>query len=99
MGMSPVTQDDIAELKKAQSAAIADPSIAKDITDLKEREQALQERGKALEAKVRAAMIKADPKVEPILAKIDAARRYQQMQSAPPPSGNPPPMPPPPATK
>jgi hypothetical protein len=43
---------------------------------------------KALQDKINAAMIKADPKVEPILAKLEAAHKHHEGDGGPKPASN-----------
>ena len=59
-----MSKDDRAEVKAAHDAAIAaDPDLATE-------EKQLQEQWKDFEKKMHDAMVKADPKVEPILDKM-----------------------------
>jgi Spy/CpxP family protein refolding chaperone len=79
-----LTDAEKAELKKAHdAAAAANPDLFKQEEDLHQKMRAaheagtppdpsLMEQGKTLRDEVDAAMIKADPAVEPILAKIKA---------------------------
>ena len=81
-----ITPDELMELHTARSAAInAHP-------DLIAETQKLMERMHALNGQINAAMIKIDPGVAPIIAKVEANRnrRSQGMPATPPPA-NPPP--------
>jgi hypothetical protein len=67
------------ELHAAHDAAYqADSSLATEESDLKAKMEAFHE-------KVNAAMVKADPKVAPILAKLDAAHHHGGGPQGPPP--------------
>jgi hypothetical protein len=100
-GMDFLTDAEKTELKKAHDAAIAaDPSLATEEQSMKEKMEAVRDSGnppseedkaafKAFHEKMDAAMLKADPGVAPILAKIKAHHR-----GGPGGPGGPPPPPP-----
>jgi Spy/CpxP family protein refolding chaperone len=76
-GMKFLTEAEKAEFKKAHDAALAaDPTLAKEDADMKAAHDAGtppdKEAMKAFHEKMDAAMVKADPAVAPILAKIKA---------------------------
>jgi Spy/CpxP family protein refolding chaperone len=83
-GMKFLTEADRAELKKAHdAAAAANPDLFKQDEEFHQKmeasrdsgtppDQSMMEQGKALREQIDAAMIKADPAVEPIIAKIKA---------------------------
>ena len=74
-----LTEAEKQQLRAAHDAAYqADPSLAAEDKDLKSKMDAFHE-------KVRAAMIKADPNVAPILAKI-AAHHHDDGPNGPPPA-------------
>jgi len=74
-----LTSDEWQQLKSAHDAALqANP-------DLAAQEKQLKEEMEALHKKLDAAMIKADPKVAPILAKLEAAHQHHGDQDGPPP--------------
>lgn len=83
-----ITSDEARELHEARSAAIrVHPELIADM-------QKLMDRRRDLEARINAAMIKADPGVAPIIAKIEAKYHRQSSgapdgpsPSTPPPSG------------
>jgi hypothetical protein len=97
-----LTSDEQQELEAAHKAAIqADPSLETEGKDIMEKMKAAHESGEkpsqdliaqahAFRKKLDEAMIKADPKVAPIIAKIEAAHAHR---GGP---GGPPPPPPPP---
>jgi Spy/CpxP family protein refolding chaperone len=65
-----LTKDEWTELKSAHDAALqANP-------DLATQEKALHQQMKDLQQKIHDAMVKADPKVEPILAKLEAGHHH-----------------------
>jgi Spy/CpxP family protein refolding chaperone len=71
-GMGGLSQDDMEEMREAREAALqADPALAAE-------GKALQEKQRAYQKKVEAAMIKADPDVAPILAQLEAMRQQYQ---------------------
>ncbi len=88
-----LTEAEKAELKKAHEAALAaDPSLAKEDADLKAAHEAgtpptEEEKAdmKAFHEKMDAAMVKADPAVAPILAKIKAHHHGPGGPGGPPP--------------
>jgi hypothetical protein len=86
MAQFAITSDELMELHTARSAAInAHP-------DLITENQMLMERMHALNDKINAAMIKIDPGVAPIIAKVEANRnRRAPGMAATPPPANPPP--------
>lgn len=76
-----LTQDEMDELRQAHEAAFkANP-------DLEAEGQALREKMDAYEKKLHEAMIKADPKVAPILAKMPPRRPGGPGGPPPPPDG------------
>jgi len=100
-----LTDAEKAELKKAHDAAIAaDPSLATEEQTLKAAHEsgtpptdAQKEQFHAFREKMDAAMIKADPAVEPILAKIKAHHHGPGGPGGPGGDGGTPPPPPPPS--
>lgn len=102
-GMKFLTADEKAELKKAHDAAVAaNPDLAKQEADLHQKmeaardsdsppDQSLMDDGKKLHEEMDAAMIKADPAVAPILAKIKAHHHGPGGPGGGPGSGTPPP--------
>lgn len=93
-----ITPEERQELMKAREAALsADPALSKAVKDFQAEGQALQARGQKLQDQIRDAMIKADAKVAPIIAKIENARRMGGPAMMNPPSGSPRPPSPPPA--
>jgi len=75
-GMGMLTQDERTELKAAHEKA------DQDNPDLAAQGKQLREQFRDFEKKMHEAMIKADPKVEPILAKLEAGHHH-----GPPPDG------------
>ena len=76
-----LTDEERQELHAAHDAALqADPDLAAEGKDLQAKMQAYHQ-------KLDAAMIKADPKVEPIITKMEAAHPHRDGPDAPPPSG------------
>jgi len=85
---SPLSPDEDQEVNKAHSAALfADPSLAAEEKVLWGKFKAARDSGQRpgpevmaelrdYNAKLEAAMIKADPKVEPLLAKLEAAHPH-----------------------
>ena len=74
-----LTDEEQQELHKAHDAALqANPDLAAE-------GKALTEKMEAFHKKLDAAMIKADPKVAPILAKLEAAHQHHGDQDGPPP--------------
>ncbi len=85
-GFGMLTQDERDELRKAHDAALQnDQSLAQEGKDL-------QEKMKAYQDKVNAAMIKADPKVAPIIAKLEKEHKHHGPGGSP--EGDQPPPPP-----
>ena len=83
-----ITPDELMELHTARSAAInAHPELIAE-------NQKLMDKMHALNDKIDAAMIKTDPGVAPIIAKVEANRNRQPLRMRPP---TPPPANPPPA--
>ena len=82
-----ITSDEVMELHEARSAAIrAHPELIADM-------QKLMEKSRVLEARINAAMIKADPGIAPLIAKVEARRNRQPEGMSPSPSpANPPPV-------
>ena len=79
-GRGGLTEEEKQELHAAHDAAIkADPSLDTE-------GKALKEQMEAYNKKLHAAMVKADPKVEPILAKLDASRGHHGGPDGPPPA-------------
>ena len=77
--MGPLTGEEKEELRQAHDAAMqADPALDAEGKDLKEKMNAYRK-------KVDAAMIKADPKVAPIIAKLEAAHPHHEGPDGPPP--------------
>ena len=73
--MGGLTPEEQQELRAARKAAMdANPDLA--------AEQ------KALQDKINAAMIKADPKVAPIIAKLEAAHQHHEGDGGPKPGGD-----------
>ncbi len=103
-GMKFLTSDERAELKKAHDAAVAaNPDLAKQDEALHEKMKAahesgnppdpsLMEQGKTLHEQMDAAMVKADPNVAPILAKLKA-HHHEHGGPGGPGGGTPPPAP------
>jgi hypothetical protein len=78
-GHGMLTSDERQELKTAHQAALqANPDLATE-------GKALRDQMEAYQKKLSAAMIAADPKVQPILAKMEAARPHHDGDDAPPP--------------
>jgi hypothetical protein len=79
-GPGMLTKDEMDELHSAHDAALqANPDLATEEKDLKAKMDAFHK-------KMDAAMIAADPKVEPIIQKMDAAReRHEAGEDGPPP--------------
>jgi Spy/CpxP family protein refolding chaperone len=72
-GGAGLTADERTELKNDYQSALANNADLKtDSDNLKAQEKALREQAKALHEKVDAAMVAADPNVQPILAKLKA---------------------------
>jgi len=97
-GMTPgnISQDEMHELSQAHDTAFkSNPSLQADVKSFMEAQQAMQARAIALQEKIKGAMIKADPKVEAIFAKMEAgmSQRPGGMPMPPPPSTPPPSMP------
>ena len=83
-----ITPDELMELHTARSAAInAHPELIAE-------NQKLMDKMHALNDKIDAAMIKIDPGVAPIIAKVEANRNRQPLRMRPPtpPPANPPPV-------
>jgi hypothetical protein len=79
-----ITPDEWREVRAAHSAVLqANPSL------LAEHEK-LVERMRALEDKIDAAMVKADPTLSPIIAKFEGNRPHPGTPAAPPASATPP---------
>ena len=88
-GQIMITPDEWQELRAARSAALqANP-------DLLARHNKLLERMRALEDKLDAAMIKANPAIAPIIAKFEGNRPHPGTPAPPPTGGTPPAAPPP----
>jgi hypothetical protein len=83
-GANQITPDEWQELRAARSAAFqANP-------DLVAENRKLSEKMRALEDKINVAMVKADPTIGPIIAKLEANRPHPGA-----PAGSPPAAPPP----
>ena len=84
-----LTDEERQELQAAHDAALkADPDLEAEGKDLMDKMKAYHE-------KLDAAMIKADPNVAPIIAKMEAAHQHHDGPGGPPPpdDGNSPPKP------
>jgi hypothetical protein len=92
-----LTPAEQAEMKKAHDAAIAaDPTLATEEKDIHDQMKEARDSGeppsddlkaqmKAARDKMDAAMIKADPAVAPIIAKLKAAHHHHEGGDGPPP--------------
>ncbi len=74
-----LTREEMQELHQAHDAALqADPNLAAEDKEMKEKMDAFRK-------KMDEAMIKADPNVAPILAKLQAAHQHHGGPDGPPP--------------